>query len=89
MRQLDNDVQSIYELLSGIEATQRRQGNRLTEIATAQAELRTAQAELRTAQAELTATQAELTATQAQFAATQGEHDSDGQLRVTLFRARP
>ncbi|MBB5958429.1 hypothetical protein FHS29_005037 [Saccharothrix tamanrassetensis] len=38
VRQLDNDVQSIYEMLATIEATQKRQGNRLAEIATAQAE---------------------------------------------------
>jgi hypothetical protein len=38
VRQLDNDVQAIYEMLATIEATQKRQGNRLTEIATAQAE---------------------------------------------------
>jgi chromosome segregation ATPase len=37
IRQLDNDVQSIYELLSSIQATQRRHGNRLEEIAAAQA----------------------------------------------------
>ena len=33
LKQLDNDVQSIYELLSTIEGTQRRHGNRLGEIA--------------------------------------------------------
>ena len=38
VRQIDNDVQSIYELLAGISATQLRQGNRLEELATAQAE---------------------------------------------------
>ncbi|SDD68592.1 hypothetical protein [Actinokineospora iranica] len=38
VRQLDNDVQSIYEMLATIEATQKRQGNRLAEIATSQAE---------------------------------------------------
>jgi hypothetical protein len=38
VRQLDNDVQSIYELLATIDATQKRQGNRLNEIATSQAE---------------------------------------------------
>ena len=38
VRQLDNDVQSIYEMLATIEATQKRQGNRLAEIADAQAE---------------------------------------------------
>ncbi|MFC0112296.1 hypothetical protein [Kibdelosporangium aridum] len=38
VRQLDNDVQSIYELLATIEATQKRQGNRLNEIAATQAE---------------------------------------------------
>jgi hypothetical protein len=38
VRQLDNDVQSIYELLATIEATQKRQANRLNEIATAQTE---------------------------------------------------
>ncbi|MGH3982739.1 MAG: hypothetical protein ACRDST_08665 [Pseudonocardiaceae bacterium] len=32
VKQLDNDVQSIYEMLADIAATQRRQGNRLTEI---------------------------------------------------------
>ena len=34
VRQLDNDVQSIYEMLAKIEATQNRHGNRLGEIAT-------------------------------------------------------
>lgn len=34
VRQLDNDVQSIYELLAGIAATQQRHGNRFDEIAT-------------------------------------------------------
>lgn len=38
VRQLDNDVQSIYELLTAIEATQKRQGNRLNEIAATQAD---------------------------------------------------
>ena len=38
IRQLDNDVQAIYELLTGIQATQTRQGNRLEEIAATQAE---------------------------------------------------
>ncbi|WP_256335191.1 hypothetical protein [Lentzea albidocapillata] len=38
VRQLDNDVQSIYELLATIDATQKRQGNRLNEIAATQAE---------------------------------------------------
>ncbi|MHB1535507.1 MAG: hypothetical protein ACYC1D_13040 [Acidimicrobiales bacterium] len=32
VRQRDNDVQSIYELLTGISATQQRQGNRLEEL---------------------------------------------------------
>jgi chromosome segregation ATPase len=32
VRQLDNDVQSIYEMLAEISGTQRRQGNRLDEI---------------------------------------------------------
>jgi hypothetical protein len=34
VRQLDNDVQSIYEMLAKIAATQTRQGNRLDELAT-------------------------------------------------------
>ncbi len=38
VRQLDNDFRSIYEMLATIEATQKRQGNRLAEIADAQAE---------------------------------------------------
>ncbi|MEQ7010471.1 hypothetical protein ABN028_30265 [Actinopolymorpha sp. B17G11] len=33
VRQLDNDVQSIYELLVTIQVTQQRQGNRLDELA--------------------------------------------------------
>jgi hypothetical protein len=45
VRQLDNDVQSIYELLATMEATQKRQGNRLNEIANAQAEMASTQAE--------------------------------------------
>ncbi|CAN5327790.1 hypothetical protein BH24ACT9_BH24ACT9_12400 [soil metagenome] len=32
IRQLDNDVQSIYEMLSAISGTQLRHGNRLDEI---------------------------------------------------------
>ncbi|MGC0145036.1 hypothetical protein [Pseudactinotalea sp. Z1732] len=32
VRQLDNDVQSIYELLAAIQGTQLRQGNRLDEL---------------------------------------------------------
>jgi septation ring formation regulator EzrA len=32
VRQLDNDVQSIYEMLAEIAATQRRHGNRFTEL---------------------------------------------------------
>lgn len=32
VRQLDNDVQSIYEMLARIEATQKRQSNRLNEV---------------------------------------------------------
>ncbi|MFD1044343.1 hypothetical protein ACFQ1S_01405 [Kibdelosporangium lantanae] len=38
VRQLDNDVQSIYEMLATIEATQKRQGNRLNEIVATQTE---------------------------------------------------
>ncbi len=52
VRQLDNDVQAIYEMLAGISATQQRQGNRLEEIAAGQSDLATAQADLATAQAE-------------------------------------
>ncbi|MDQ3307327.1 MAG: hypothetical protein M3499_03065 [Actinomycetota bacterium] len=33
VRQLDNDVQSIYELLATIQGTQERHGNRLRELA--------------------------------------------------------
>ena len=32
VRQLDNDVQSIFELLNKISTTQQRQGNRITEL---------------------------------------------------------
>jgi methyl-accepting chemotaxis protein len=33
VRQLDNDVQSIYEMLTRIDATQQRHGHRLDEVA--------------------------------------------------------
>ena len=39
--QLDNDVQSIYEMLAKLEATQNRHGNRLGEIATTIGEMDT------------------------------------------------
>jgi len=41
LRQLDNDVQSIYEMLATISATQVRQGNRLGEIETKLGEMDT------------------------------------------------
>ena len=41
VRQLDNDVQSIYDILTGISGTQLRQGNRLEEIDTRLGELDT------------------------------------------------
>lgn len=39
VRQLDNDVQSVYEMLARIEATQNRQGNRLGELAIAMTDI--------------------------------------------------
>ncbi len=38
VRQLDNDVRSIYEMLSTITSTQTRHGNRLNEIAAVQSD---------------------------------------------------
>jgi hypothetical protein len=38
VRQLDNDVQAVYEMLAGIAATQQRQANRLEELTSAQVE---------------------------------------------------
>jgi hypothetical protein len=38
VRQLDNDVQAVYEMLASVAATQQRQANRLEELTTAQAE---------------------------------------------------
>jgi hypothetical protein len=38
VRQLDNDVQAVYEMLASIAATQQRQANRVEELTTAQAE---------------------------------------------------
>ena len=38
VRQLDNDVQAIYEMIATVEATQRRHGNRLEEITATQSE---------------------------------------------------
>ena len=59
VRQLDNDVQAIYELLAGISATQLRQGNRLEEIAASQTDLAAGQADLAAGQANLAVAQAE------------------------------
>lgn len=66
VRQLDNDVQDIYALLTGISATQMRQANRLEEIAATQVEHGGTLGELAAKQAELAATQAELAGTQAE-----------------------
>ena len=38
VRQLDNDVQAVYEMLATISATQQRQANRLEELTAAQVE---------------------------------------------------
>jgi septal ring factor EnvC (AmiA/AmiB activator) len=38
VRQLDNDVQAIYEMIATVEATQRRHGNRLEEITASQSD---------------------------------------------------
>ncbi|MGH4020482.1 MAG: hypothetical protein ACRDT0_14850 [Pseudonocardiaceae bacterium] len=96
VRQLDNDVQAVYEMLAGISATQHRQGNRLEEIAAGQAELATAQAQLAASQAqlaasqaELAASQAELAATQAELAATQAEHGTKLDTILELMRSDP
>ncbi len=59
VRQLDNDVQAIYEMLAGISATQLRQGNRLEEIAAGQTDLAAAQADLAAGQADLAVAQAD------------------------------
>ena len=59
VRQLDNDVQAIYEMLAGISATQLRQGNRLEEIAASQTDLAAGQADLAAGQANLAVAQAE------------------------------
>jgi uncharacterized protein YoxC len=53
VRQLDNDVQSIYEMLARIEATQNRHGNRLAEVATAVSEVTTAVSEVAAAVSDL------------------------------------
>ncbi|MGH3980281.1 MAG: hypothetical protein ACRDRZ_14955 [Pseudonocardiaceae bacterium] len=89
VRQLDNDVQAVYEMLAGISATQHRQGNRLEEIAAGQAELATAQAQLAASQAQLAASQAELAATQAELAATQAEHGTKLDTILELMRSDP
>lgn len=52
VRQLDNDVQSIYEMLAEISGTQRRQGNRLDEIASVQADHSSKLTDLATVQAD-------------------------------------
>ncbi len=41
LRQLDNDVQAIYEMLAGIAATQSRHGHRLGEMDTKLGEMDT------------------------------------------------
>lgn len=39
LRQLDNDVQSVYGMLTGIAGTQLRHGNRLDELAASRREV--------------------------------------------------
>ena len=40
VRQLDNDIQAIYDLLAAVEATQKRHENRLNEIVASQTDRR-------------------------------------------------
>ena len=82
VRQLDNDVQAIYEMLAGISATQLRQGNRLEEIAAGQTDLAAAQADLAAGQADLAAGQADL-------AVAQADHGTKLDVILELLRGGP
>jgi phosphate uptake regulator len=63
VRQLDNDVQAIYEMLASISANLLRQGNRIEEIAHVQSEQGNRIEEIAHAQSEQGATLGEQTAT--------------------------
>src|SRR5262249_11245690 len=76
IRQLDNDVQAIYELLTGIQATQTRQGNRLDEIAATQAEQSTVLAEQSTVLAERSTVLAEHSTVLAEQSTVLAEHST-------------
>ncbi len=74
VQQLDNDVQAIYEMLAGIQATQLRQHNRLDEIAATQDGH--------------TATLAEHGSTLAEHTATLAEHGSKLDRIIALLEQR-
>ncbi len=63
VRQLDNDVQAIYEMLAGISANLLRQGNRIEEIANVQSEQGTRIEEIAHVQSEHSAVLGEHSAT--------------------------
>ena len=73
VRQLDNDVQAIYELLGAIQGTQKWHGRRLDELTAGQARLLTGQAELTAGQAEMATRQVEMAAGLAEMGARQAE----------------
>ena len=80
IRQLDNDVQSIYEMLAEIAATQRRQGNRLAEVDTKLTEVDTKLTEVDTKLTEvdtkLTEVDTKLTEVNGQLNAMNGRLDT-------------
>lgn len=79
LRQLDNDVQSIYEMLSAIQGTQARHGNRLQEHSE----------KLDTLETKVDALDARFDAVDSRFDGVDGRLDSmDGKLDAVLEQLR-
>ena len=73
VRQLDNDVQAIYEMLAGISATQQRHGNRLNEL---DAKLVTMDGKLETMDGKLATMDGQLASMDGQLASMAGKLDA-------------
>jgi hypothetical protein len=88
VRQLDNDVQAIYEMIATVEATQRRHGNRLEEISASQSEHGRILAEHSTVLAEHSTVLAEHSAVLAEHSAVLAHHTAKLDRIVELLERR-
>lgn len=88
VRQLDNDIGAVYELVNAIQITQGRHGLRLGEIVDAQVAQGTVLDAHTVTLAELAAVLAEHTAVLAEHTATLAEHGSKLDRIIALLEAR-